>query len=188
MEDMLITTRLSLEPVTADDCKDLALLWSLPQTGAHLGTQPIPVRFALEILNGDDLPMPGLWAVRSRQSRAVIGCISLRPLARRQAMHENDTARFGIALLPSHQGKGLGSEAARAIFERAIEALQLHTIVGTCDQNNVRGHRMLDALGFAPLNQTRATSSTRVDRILLTDSFRHFAPTQADQLFSQRAI
>jgi RimJ/RimL family protein N-acetyltransferase len=129
------------------------------------------------------------WVVRSRQAQDVLGCISLRQLARRQQTlaSQLNTARFGIALLPSHIGKGLGSEASRAILARAIDAFDLHSIVSTCEQDNVRAHQMLDALGFAPMNQFRASTRARVDRIMLTDCFRQFAPTQADQLRSHCA-
>ena len=55
---------------------------------------------------------------------------------------------IGYRMLPKYWGKGLGTEAAKAILEYAKDVLKLNRIIGDAVIENVGSNRILQNLGF----------------------------------------
>lgn len=62
--------------------------------------------------------------------------------------YENGTAEFGLELAPSCWGRGIATEAARAILDFAFRGLGLRRIVGISVTQNDRVARLVEKLGF----------------------------------------
>lgn len=49
---------------------------------------------------------------------------------------------------PDHQGKGLATEAARAVLRLGLEELDLHRIVGRCNALNTASAKLMERLAM----------------------------------------
>jgi [ribosomal protein S5]-alanine N-acetyltransferase len=83
------------------------------------------------------------WPVFLLQSDDFAGCAGLRP-------YKNDgrILEMGVHLKPSHQGLGLGQEAARAVIEFAFKTLRVRELFAGHHPNNAASGRLLEKLGF----------------------------------------
>lgn len=62
---------------------------------------------------------------------------------------------LGYSVDKEHEGKGLASEAVRAVVEFAFEKLALHRIMANYQPTNERSGRLLRRLGFVPEGYAR---------------------------------
>lgn len=91
-------------------------------------------------------PPFGLWAVVELPASDPIGTALLLPL--RDAEGTTDEVEVGWHLHPSHQGKGLASEAARALLDRAA-AVGMSRVLALTDVDNVRSQAVAGRLGMS---------------------------------------
>lgn len=126
-----------------------------------LGSDPAVIRYthdpggglksvahALEVLRSHPLADYqkhgyGRWACVDKASGEVIGFAGLKHL---DELQEID---LGYRLLPACWGRGLATEAGRAILDYGRRHLGLHRIIGLVDPENVASSRVLEKLGFA---------------------------------------
>jgi RimJ/RimL family protein N-acetyltransferase len=73
----------------------------------------------------------------------VIGEIYLN-----QPDHQNERTELGYSLSRRHWGKGLMTEATRAVINWAFQTYGFNRIYATCDPRNVRSWRVLERLGM----------------------------------------
>ena len=84
----------------------------------------------------------GFYAVALSKSPAdVIGFAGLRPT-------EADEVELLYALLPAHWGRGLATEAARAVLDHAFAALPLTRILAGADPPNAASFAVMERLGM----------------------------------------
>lgn len=57
-------------------------------------------------------------------------------------------AELGYMLLPEYWGKGIGSEIARLLIEKAKEEKQLNKVTAIIDPNNIPSRKILINNGF----------------------------------------
>jgi [ribosomal protein S5]-alanine N-acetyltransferase len=128
---------------------DLALeLWGDPRVGAFItaagamteeeGRQRLLAELELEERHGIQY-----WPIFLRESGEHTGCCGLRPYdpARR-------TYEVGAHLRPAFWGRGLASEALRAVMAFAFDGLGASALFAGHNPRNVASQRLLTALGF----------------------------------------
>lgn len=81
------------------------------------------------------------WMIETREAVALAGIVS--------AWIEDDAAELGFVLARSHWGRGLATEAVRAVVAFAEEHPELARIWATCDAENVASARVLGKSGLA---------------------------------------
>jgi len=86
-----------------------------------------------------------------RDDPCIVAGISLNQVTRLafQACH------LGYSVDREHEGKGLASEAVRAVVDFAFETLGLHRIMANYQPTNERSGRLLRRLGFVPEGYAR---------------------------------
>jgi ribosomal-protein-alanine N-acetyltransferase len=62
--------------------------------------------------------------------------------------HHHRRAEFGYDLAAAHWGRGLATEAARAVLDFGFEAMALHRVQAHTIADNTRSVRLLERLGF----------------------------------------
>lgn len=90
--------------------------------------------------------VPGEWyqfALELRSEGTLVGDIGLRVVA-----DDPGTADIGYTLMRSYQGRGLASEAVRAVIELAFSRLGVRRIQATIDERNVRSLALARRLGM----------------------------------------
>jgi [ribosomal protein S5]-alanine N-acetyltransferase len=85
-------------------------------------------------------PGGGLWALHDRASGAFVGYCGVDP------GEDTDEPELTYALLPTWWGRGLATEAARAVLDLADRTLS--ELAATADPANIASLRILAHLGF----------------------------------------
>jgi [ribosomal protein S5]-alanine N-acetyltransferase len=84
-----------------------------------------------------------MLAVELLRERKAIGTIRLTVLDKRKRV-----ADFGFVFNRRYWNRGFGTEAARALLDRAFCRLGLHRVWATCDIRNVGSWRVLEKSGM----------------------------------------
>lgn len=109
--------------------------------GGPFGPEQVQARLARELQLGRDLQLQ-YWPIHSRD-QVHLGCCGLRP---------HDLARgvleLGVHLLPEHSGRGLASEASRAVLDCAFDACGARAVFAGHHPRNAASRRLLTKLGF----------------------------------------
>jgi RimJ/RimL family protein N-acetyltransferase len=66
----------------------------------------------------------------------------------RRSGHELRTGELWCVLAPAEHGRGLVTEAARAVIELAFGQLGMHRLFGDCDPRNAASARLMERLGM----------------------------------------
>jgi len=91
-------------------------------------------------------PPFGLWAIVSLAAGRPVGTLLLLPLS--DGDGPTGQVEIGWHLHPDFQGKGLATEAARAVFTRAGEA-GIDRVLAITDLDNAASQRVAERLGMA---------------------------------------
>lgn len=83
------------------------------------------------------------WAVADKASDECLGMVNYH---HREA--GNRRLEIGYILRPDHHGRGLMSEAVRALMRYSIDRLQMHRIAATIHPDNAASIRLVTRLGF----------------------------------------
>jgi RimJ/RimL family protein N-acetyltransferase len=68
---------------------------------------------------------------------------------------------IGILLAPEHRGRGVGSEAQRALAEYLFETTAAHRLEATTEVDNVAEQRALEKAGFTQEGLHRGSGFVR---------------------------
>ena len=138
----LRTERLLLRPFRLEDVDDIAEMGGFP-TWDGSGPSPYTRRHAEEFLANAVLTS---WNTRASFALVlndrVVGIINLK------VDRQNETSTFGYSLGEEHWGKGLTSEAARAVLSWAFQDLGVEKVSATADERNQRSLRVMEKLGM----------------------------------------
>ena len=144
----ITTARLRFQPFTLDDIDTLHHLWTDPDVRRYLwDDQSISRETAEEVVRGSLASFQehrfGFWTLRLLENEAPIsGFCGLRFFDDPPEIE----ILYGVA--PAHWGKGLATEAARAVLRYGFEELQLAKIWGGADAPNIASVRVLEKLGM----------------------------------------
>ena len=160
----IITERLLLRPMTADDWEPYSALM-LSERARYMGG-PFSVKVAWGMFCTDhaqwDLFGAGALMLEDRDTRACLGQVGINsgPLFPEK--------EIGWLVFPEAEGRGYAFEAASALRDWARTVRRLNTLVSYVDPQNDRSRRLAERLG-ATLDGT----APRPDPTDLV--YRHFA-------------
>lgn len=145
--DSLMTERLALSRLRADELPDYLSFYRNEQTAATLGG----TRSANWVQEWLDRQLEhwnqhgyGLWTMRDRASGAFIGRGGLR-LA---VVEGTPEVEVGYGLLPQWWGQGLAAEMSREALQLGFDGLGLKSIVSFTLPTNLRSRRVMEKLGL----------------------------------------
>jgi RimJ/RimL family protein N-acetyltransferase len=144
----LVTDRLLIEPMTIGDAVRFAAYRSDPEVARFQSWDvPYPVERAQQELaaNPQGWPPPGAWTqLAIREGDELRGDVAVHrlddPVAR-------DTAEIGVTLSPGARGRGIATEALRAVVGACFEA-GAHRVFAGCDARNLPVARLLERVGL----------------------------------------
>ncbi|PCC69032.1 Acetyltransferase (GNAT) domain-containing protein [Nannocystis exedens] len=148
--DCFITTaRLQVRRFRAEDAPTLVAYRADPEVARYQGWTQFDEAEAREFIAGlraSRPGVPGVWyqfALALLSEGTLIGDVGLRVTA-----GEPTTADIGYTLMTAQQGRGLASEAVRAVCEYAFSQLGVRRIQATVDDRNVRSLALARRLGM----------------------------------------
>jgi RimJ/RimL family protein N-acetyltransferase len=144
---ILETERLILRELYPDDAEDMMRLHSHPEvqrfTGDGIITSSDGIRKKIEEKMYDYKTYGyGRWATILKDGDQFVGWSGLAYLP------EFDEIDVGYRFLPEYWGKGLATEAARAILDYGFNNLHLDRIVGIAMKGNKASIRVLEKAGM----------------------------------------
>ena len=151
--ELLRTRRLLLRAWSADDLDAYHDVYSRWEVMRWLGPHPRRAVADLEearerlgrwcARHAAETPPFGLWAIVPHDAGMPVGTVLLLPL--RDGDGPTDEIEVGWHLHPDHQGRGLVTEAARALLGIAA----LPRVLALTDPDNTRSQAVADRLGMA---------------------------------------
>ncbi|HYD49827.1 MAG TPA: GNAT family N-acetyltransferase [Terriglobales bacterium] len=141
------TERLLLRPPRLDDAEAIHRGWATdPACTRYLMWRPNTsihqtVEFLQRAISGTDVRVGQPWLVASRTDGTALGMIDLR-------LREEGGAEIGYVYGQHAWGKGIGTEAARAVIGAALSLPQVYRAWATCDVENVASARVLEKAGM----------------------------------------
>ncbi|WP_304169259.1 GNAT family N-acetyltransferase [Phenylobacterium aquaticum] len=145
----LETERLILRDPREEDFDDIHAYAQLDDVVRYMAWGPNTPAMTREVLDRW-LSAAGGWprtevnlVVEDKAQARVIGSIRL---AIQDEVHR--TADFGYCFHPDAWGRGIGTEAARAILGAAFGPLNLHRVWATCDVENRGSWGIMEKLGM----------------------------------------
>jgi RimJ/RimL family protein N-acetyltransferase len=158
MAATLETPRLVLRPLASSDEADLIALDSDPEVMRYVGS-PAGVRSPAETAErvrrrtreserGDYEPL-GIWRIEGREDHAFLGVGALLRMPDAEGP-EGAAVDVEVAyrLTRGAWGRGIATEAARALVAHALGPLGLPRVVAVTYPENRASQRVLDKLGF----------------------------------------
>lgn len=143
------TARLEFRRWSRGDVDLAATLWSDPDVMRFLGgpytRDEVAARLAREAANDAALGIQ-YWPLFLRDGGAFAGCCGLKPVE-----HESRALEIGFHLRPEFHGRGLASEAARAVIAYAFDALHVEALFAGHHPQNTTSAALLAKLGFATI-------------------------------------
>jgi len=146
----IVTERLLLRPLRAADLPALVAYRSDPEVARY---QTWDANWSMadaeKLLVGQqarELGLPGEWvqvAVVDRADGTLHGDCAARVLTNQRA-----TAEVGVTFAPASQGRGMATEAVRALVTALFEDHGIHRVYAETDDRNAAVHRLFQRLGF----------------------------------------
>jgi RimJ/RimL family protein N-acetyltransferase len=160
--ERIATERLLLRPWTPDDAEALLATYSHPDVWPWLGSAPAPcpdldaARARAERWATLGHGPLGFWAIEASGVDGLpvqpVGSAILLMLPRTDG-RDSDAVEVGWALHPSAWGRGIATEAAQALVERA-RAARLPRVHAVVYEGNERSLALCDRLGMTRLGPT----------------------------------
>lgn len=141
----IVTTRLRLRPLRRDDLDALAEVYLHPQVERWIGShtrEDVEREITLQLEHQTSLGW-SFWAVEERETDRMIGDCGLQPLE-----HHGPEVELGYDLHPDAWGRGLATEAARAVMEQAFGPLQVDRVIAVVKPDHVASQRVLEKAGL----------------------------------------
>jgi len=141
---VLQTNRLLLSQVTVDDIQEVFLLRSDPVVMKYIGKKPAEkleeaAEFINIILSAEVENLSITWAISLKGGEKMIGTICLWNL-----QPENHRGEIGYVLMPEYHGQSIMSETIAAVLEYGFNVMNLHSIEGHVNPNNIGSAKVLE--------------------------------------------
>ena len=157
----LKTERLLLRPFTLDDVDDVLAYTDDPEWARYqVNIPPVPfTRKTAETLvamfsDPAKWKAPGILRIFAvTLDGRVVGEVCVN---RRKEDRKNERLEITYSLARRHWGKGLMTEAARAVMDWAFRTYDFNRIYAYCDPRNTGSRRVLEKLGMKPEGQLRS--------------------------------
>lgn len=142
------TERLLLTPwEDTDECAEGLYSWAKnPNVGPHAGWAPHKsVEDSRNIIREMFIPSREAWAIRDKETKKIIGNISVYEDSAREGVNSME---IGYALSEDYWGKGLMTEACRAVIDYSFKEFDLTLIAIRTSSINKRSQSVIDKCGF----------------------------------------
>ena len=148
------TERLLLRLWREEDAESLYAYAKNPDVGPHAGWKPhADVVESLNILRILFIPNE-VWAITLKGDGKIIGSIGLEPDKRRPGIKSRE---LGYALAKEFWGKGVMTEAAKAVIKFAFEVYELDVVAVCTSPSNKRSQSVIQNCGFVYEGTERKT-------------------------------
>jgi len=141
----ITTERLYLSPFQEEDARDFYDYAKNPNVGPIAGWAPHKnVEDTLQIMK-EIFMHPYAWTIRLKGQEKMIGAIALEHDKYRSSARSKE---IGYSLAEEYWGRGIMTEAAKAVIKFGFEELNLE-VIGICTgQINKRSQRVIEKCGF----------------------------------------
>jgi [ribosomal protein S5]-alanine N-acetyltransferase len=141
------TERLILRQPTAEDEPEIFALYSKPEVTRFCELATLVRRAqAAALLRGFEAEFASdagvRWAITERGSQRLIGLCGFG------IHHHNYSALIDYSLEPEYWGRGIMTEAVRAVAEYAFERAEMNRLTATTMADNSASIRVLERVGF----------------------------------------
>jgi [ribosomal protein S5]-alanine N-acetyltransferase len=89
-----------------------------------------------------------IWAIENKESKKVIGSISIWNIDMEQRSGE-----LGYGIIPDYQGKGLMKEALLSVIDYAFKIMKLRALDAYTEETNVESYQLLENCKFEKVNK-----------------------------------
>lgn len=143
----LLTSRLRLDGLRRDDAAALFAYRADPAVNRYQGWRPATLDEVVQFIERQQAVTFGTlaswwqFALRQRTDGTLVGDLGVHFV-------DADTLELGITLAPASQGRGLATEAMRAVLKLAFDTLGRHRVFASVDPRNLACVRLLEALGL----------------------------------------
>jgi len=140
------TERLLLRKIKESDTSDIFEYSKEENVGPNAGWKPHEnMKETREIMQMIFLEQETVWGIVLKETRKMIGSIGLVDDPKR----ENSRVKMiGYAISEGYWGKGIMTEAIKAVLEYGFEELQLKMVSAYCYPFNKRSKRIFEKMGF----------------------------------------
>lgn len=143
----IVTPRLILRDFRAEDLPAYLAGWEDPRHAEFYGPEEVGPDFARSLFNrfldwAAERPRRNYQLAIVQKDRLIGSC------GVRMEGCEPGIAEFGLELAPESWGRGLASEAARAMLRFGFRDLGVREVRGETVTENVRVQRLVERLGF----------------------------------------
>jgi ribosomal-protein-alanine N-acetyltransferase len=162
----LRTPRLDLRPVTRDDIDSLHRFWTDPEVRRYLWDDEIislsrsAGMVEASIASAESTGL-GIWLMRLIGEKTLVGFCGFRP--------SGSDVELVYAVHPSHQRRGLATEASRAVLRYACYDLGKKQVIAGAGRPNRASIRVMEKLGFR-YQETRVNAGREEEWWTLTAS------------------
>lgn len=148
MQLYLETERLRIRALTIIDAGFMMQLMNTPTWIKHIGNRNIKDKttasnyIANNIIKSYSINGFGLFLVTQKKDNQSVGICGI---VKREGLTIPD---LGFALMPNFEGKGIATEASKAVVKYAKESLQLTQLAGITKPENIASIRVLEKVGM----------------------------------------
>ena len=144
----LETERLLLRRVSSDDVNEIMELRGNPETMKYiprpLVTNTDEALAHIKMIDDKIEANEGInWAITLKGNPKLIGVIG-----HYRIQPENHRCEIGYMILPQYNGQGIVTEAVKAVLQYGFDDLQMHSIEGVIDPDNIASEKVLLKNGF----------------------------------------
>ncbi len=140
------TQRLVLRPVEYTDLEDIYEYSKHPEVGSNAGWKPHEsLEETRQIMQEVFVGKEDVWGIVWKENEKLIGTIGLIQDDKRS--HEA-VRMIGYAIGKHYWGKGIMTEAAKAVVAYGFETLGLQLITANCYPSNLRSRKVLEKCGM----------------------------------------
>jgi RimJ/RimL family protein N-acetyltransferase len=172
----LQTDRLILRAHRSEDLPDCAAMWADPLVTRHIGGRPFPREEVwwkiLRYVGHWSLLDFGYWALIDRHSGRFIGEAGFADFQREMDPPLNGAPEIGWVLAPSAHGRGLATEAVRAVLAWGDANLLSKRTVCLIAPENAASLRVAEKVGYREWARSayRGAASVLFERTTVTAS------------------
>lgn len=143
---ILETDRLMLRPIKEEDASDIFEYGKEQSVGPAAGWKPHEsIEETRAIMKAVFIDKDNIFGMVLKSSGKMIGSIGLMPDPHR---NNPEVMMLGYAMSEHYWGKGLMTEAAKAVIEYGFRELPISMISCTCYSINPRSRRVIQKCGF----------------------------------------
>ncbi len=140
------TTRLILRHITIDDADDIFEYSQNQNVGPAAGWSPhTSIEETRTIMEQLFIGQDNIFGIVLKETKKLIGTIGLIKDPRRD---NPEALMLGYAIGEPYWGKGIMTEAAKAVINAAFNEIPVNVISCSCYTTNARSRRVIEKCGF----------------------------------------